>query len=89
VTADGSLTAQCEHTVLVTESGVEVLTVQVPVDHPGTRDQVGRDGLGSPGRRASQYPPSIDLRRALVGDSFPGAAGGNRLRAGAELGDEG
>jgi methionyl aminopeptidase len=27
VTADGSLSAQWEHTVLVTETGVEVLTV--------------------------------------------------------------
>lgn len=28
VTADGSLSAQCEHTVLVTEAGVEVLTLR-------------------------------------------------------------
>jgi len=34
VTADGSLSAQFEHTLLVTEDGVEVLTARLP-DSPG------------------------------------------------------
>jgi methionyl aminopeptidase len=33
-TADGSLSAQFEHTLLVTEDGVEVLTARLP-DSPG------------------------------------------------------
>ena len=34
VTTDGSLTAQFEHTLMVTEDGVEVLTAKLP-DSPG------------------------------------------------------
>lgn len=34
VTTDGSLTAQFEHTMMVTEEGVEVLTARLP-DSPG------------------------------------------------------
>ena len=34
VTSDGSRTAQFEHTLLVTEEGVEVLTARLP-DSPG------------------------------------------------------
>lgn len=39
VTRDGSLSAQCEHTLLVTKSGVEVLTASPTLAAAKTKEE--------------------------------------------------
>ncbi len=62
VTTDGKRTAQFEHTVLVTEDGVEVLTggeARSAPSPPGTADtasSTGRSGVS--GGRVRSNPPS-------------------------------
>jgi len=49
VTVDGSRTAQFEHTLLVTEEGVEVLTARIEESPGGPVEMPGIDGEGSGG----------------------------------------
>ena len=47
VTRDGSLSAQCEHTLLVTASGVEVLTASPALAAAAAAEKAKKEGAAA------------------------------------------